>query len=377
VRAGAKLLHGVSEQGQVPFVAIHSTESSPLTKDFKASAYPGLLFCHSVKSGKEWRLFSYWRDRQFFDIHAIDFQSMIAAGAGSTIEGVIADYAREKEDWWKRFPFWTVIITTSALIGAFTALWQSGAQLLERPDITVSFSPSNPPNVLNTDVQNLKFSVTNQCRFASAEVKIKAVLAPSGTPENQVVYPHETARLSKIEAGKKEEFELRASSTPIPVTGEGPTPYELRLWVNSSAGLLRWSRWFSRSSPAIAVWKAVDWTRPKIERSPPGKCSFSGSLYSGIKQNLRAVIKVPAPVVIRSLVTIFDGNSFANGITPTASGKGAKQEIDLAGLQAFRPRPYDYGIVVQGDGLDQGACQEMLSPDHLTIEFLPRTGGQQ
>jgi hypothetical protein len=208
-------------------------------------------------------------------------------------------------------------------------------------------------------------------------VRIKAVLAPVGTPEGQVAYPEETARLSKVEAGKKEEFKVRLSSSPLPVADEGPAPYEFRLWVNSNAGLLRWSRWFFRASPPVAVWKPIDWTRPRLDPGPAGKCSFSGLLYSGQDQRLRAIVSVPSPsAIINSLVTSFDRVPYEKGVIQPLSRKGALQEIDLPEVKAFRPRSHDYQITVQSDELDRAACAEMLGPGRLTVHFVSKTGGQ-
>ena len=165
----AKRLRALEDSGAA-YAAVNGAKRSSPPCEFEPSRYPGLLFCHTVKNGASEVLFSYWQSEQSFQTSSVPFAD----------ERAVANFHLKKESWWNRFPFWTVVITASALIGAITALWQSGAQLLEAPDMTVDFSQDNARNLLEADAPRIKLTVTNQCRFASAAVRIGAHLAGSG-----------------------------------------------------------------------------------------------------------------------------------------------------------------------------------------------------
>ena len=233
---------------------VHGAKAASLPKDFKPSLHPGLMFCHHVATPAGRILVSYWQSRESFQTYGGPFLTDLTDGLGPSFEGSFAHYSRKRESLWKRFPFWTVVITASALIGAFAALWQAGAQLFEAPDVTVAFKTDNPPNVLATTVPALAYSVTNQCRYAPAAVDIRSAIVPSATKDDAVKFPPDVEdRLSRIEAGKLQDFSIRQPPPQVPAS-EGPVAYQLRLLIVSKAGLWRWARTFRFPSPTFLFW---------------------------------------------------------------------------------------------------------------------------
>ena len=365
--AAAKRLKSALDDAGAAYAAVHGAKQPRSPSEFKPSQYPGLLFCHTVKNGSSEVLFSYWQSEQSFRTSSGPFADELGDGGPATCEGAVANYYLKKDSWWNRFPFWTVVITASALIGAITALWQSGAQLLEAPDITVDFSQDNPRNVLEAEAPRIKLTVTNQCRFASAAVKIGAHLAGAGGAGEL-----QRNRFSRIEPGASKDFIV---SEPFPETSsrtEGPPVYELQVEAISKAGLGRRERKFGFTSPKLYAWKVLANTTPAVRRFTGDACETHGYLYSGRAQTITTVVVVPFRTELQSVVTTVGGFAYVPA-KPSPSGKVIRQEFDITGLRAFQP--YEYTVVARAPGMQEAACQQMSKS--MEIYFREKTGAQR
>src|SRR5262249_30286313 len=127
-----RLAHGV------PYIAVCGV-STPEIGEIEIDDFPGLLSCHSVQNADlSYQVYSYWAGRDSFETHREIFLQKLP-GSTEVAGGRLARVKVGSKTLAEKFPFWTVVITISALIGAITALWEYGARLVETPDITVSF----------------------------------------------------------------------------------------------------------------------------------------------------------------------------------------------------------------------------------------------
>jgi hypothetical protein len=228
LKSVSTLLKSTVKDGGVPYVAVHEGNSSALPKDFRASYYRGLLFCHIIKHNDTQYLFSYWQSEDAFKSYGPRFIAENTYGDGCEQSGRFSDYRVKEDPWWLKYHFWTVVITLSALVGGFLSLWERGGQLLESPDVYIEMAVDHPNNLLNTSIGSnaIKFSLTNRCRFAALSVDVKSAFVRPETQGNADL--KDITRLSRIEPGLTKDFFVGPA---LSVLGQNEIPrsYEFRL----------------------------------------------------------------------------------------------------------------------------------------------------
>jgi hypothetical protein len=342
-----------------PYVIVHRLhDQDQLPIDFELRQYQGLLFCNLIREKNTSCLISYWREERLFCLNSNAFIKSTGAEELAQSAGYLTRHLGDKRRWWRSPAVWTAIVTVSAIVGAFAALWQQGEQLLETPDASVEFADDNPVDVLTGEVSRYKYSFTNQERFTSIATTVTASVDALGRTGGARHFD----RTSKIDAGTSKAF---AFSETVRLRGTGevvpaPVTYQLHVEALARAGVMRGARNFLFDSPGFRVWWPLAATKPSFKYLAPGLCSVGGILYSGRDQSVKSTITVVLPVEIQSVVTGINSESETD-FRFSRHRTVAVQEFTIPHVQKFRQMSYTLNVRARNArDMDQGMCQTLV-----------------
>lgn len=352
--------------GSAPCVYACSISAPDLSK-IEVDKFPGLLSCHAVEGGGgRYRAYSYWSNSECLDLYGGRLASLLP-GAVETLKGHVSYSKVRSRTFWETFPFGTIVITISGVIGAAAALWEYGARLVEPPDITVAFKRDNRFNFQAADVPVVSFFVTNQDRFAPAAVRIRAEIARKDDPPSKTM--KERSRLSNIEPGKSNEFDIEGTALEVVSNPGPPEPFELRMVIAAKAGFWRAEREFLFSSPTFRHWQSMGWSKPDFTTAS-NACYLKGKLYSGRAGKAKAYVVVSMATRVDSVITTVSGpdlpasNEFAS--EPSFSGEVRTQDFVTGDLRPYEN--YDYTVKVSSKGASAEACSKLAqAPDIISF----------
>jgi hypothetical protein len=357
----------VSDDADGTYFSIYDALDPLLPKTFEIAPYRGLIFCHVIKDANSPYVVSYWKSRHSFDNYGARFASACLCGQIRE-HGAISDYRAKEVNWWTKYPFWTAVITLSALLAAFLSLWEQGAKLFEAPDIYIEMSADHPDNLLaaNNTSRLLKFVVTNRCRFTPVSVDLRSELARSQSRTPPIAANE--IRLSRIAPGSSREFSVRPDvSSAGRTSGAAPVAYVVRLIGQEQAGLWR-KKTISFESPPVSVWKALDGQDPSLAATADGSCLMQGTVYSGRKQAaaIKATVSHPSKAIQSVVIaTVVNGNTFVSGPdTMQVSGDHQTVNQSLRMPQLEQYRQYDYSVTTMGTDLKANECGQIKVKMH-------------
>ena len=368
------------EDGVLPYCAVHESKTQRLLNTFDKSMFPGLLCCHTGSQQGGQRLFSYWRSKAAYEQSALEFTAQLAQSRDALLEGPLLDFRREDINIWRKYQFWTVVITLSTLVGAVAGLWERIAQLSERPSLYVERSLENDPDVLTSDKKAIRFSVTNQCRFAPIKVDVKAAVEPvstggadpAGDKADVLANTPVKARLSRIEPGQTKEFYLREPSPDFTGGGESPSAHRFVLRLETTAGLWNDEVRIVRTAP-FNVWRPFDASKAKRGIAAARTCAADGVLLSGLGGEATGHITVTAKQPFESVVASLGTLELPSQHFRYSDKKlSAQADFSIPGLKPFRP--YRYEVAVHGENVVE-ECAEIIH--NLFVAFGESSGAQK
>jgi hypothetical protein len=363
VQDTGRLIDQHVEDGSTPY--FHACRiSTPDLSKIEFDKCPGLLSCQAVQDGTgAHQAYSYWGNQECFTLYGASLMSQLPAPE-ETQKGYIAYSKTKPRTVWQRFPFWTVVITVSAVIGAGAGLWEYGAGLVERPDITVTFKRDNRPNFQATEAPVISFSVTNQDRWAPAAIRIRGAIVPMSDPPLKTM--PETSRLSRIEPGKSSDFDLEGTALEVASNPGRYEELELRLAITASSGLLRKGREFQISSGVFRHWQTVGSSRPEV-RATDNACYFTGTLYAGRAGNASGYVTVSMSSKVDSVTTTLTGPDIQvthfYDSEPSPSEELRRQEFNTPALSLYGE--YQYTIKVISQGASTATCSKLAQANDL------------
>jgi hypothetical protein len=212
----------------------------------------------------------------------------------------------------------------------------------------------------------VSFTVTNQCRFTPASVRILSAVAPVGSPLAKLT---EGGRLSRVEPGKATDFDIEGDVlAPAPDPGR-VEENELKIVVSAKAGLWRGEKQFPFTSPSFRQWQPIGWTSPEKLRVTANACYLRGTLYSGRAQKVTASITVGMQARVDSVVTSLLDQVYTAS-EPSDSGQVRKQVFTIGDVQRFGE--YAYTIRINSRAMSEEACtnlaQTLAQHNNLTFQ---------
>lgn len=229
MRSAAKMLRGVASAATAAppiYVAQYSGADASRLPSVEISKYPGLLFCHEVRSANGTiRLVACWSTKDHFTRDSASFAGELGAVLADD-HGFVASPKFQNEPLWKRIRPTTALITAAAVIGAIQVIVQTYHWLFVTPSLELKAI-----KLEYSAVENQQFTQTleilNHLPATHRDIALTGTLRDASGKEHSVkLQPASVPHLSAKES----------QAVAVVATAPRAGKYQLSIDVRASAG---------------------------------------------------------------------------------------------------------------------------------------------
>jgi hypothetical protein len=246
-RIARRLRHRLAgaHRNDVPFLVAMDVAQAPA--DIDIQPFGGLLLAHTSVSGKDTKVLTYWKSREHFERDGAAFAGTIGATATGW-NGYVRDYHEARERWFKRVPWYTLLATFFAILGAYDNGRLQLNRLVAQPEVHLSMDRQGDFNYFVNDPIDERVFISN---YVPVEQRIRV------TGSSDVYKGNRPLDLLKVESTGIRELK-ETDTTHVRLLGRIATPgrYTMKLSVAAKAGYFPDEQVFDISRP-ITVWQRL------------------------------------------------------------------------------------------------------------------------
>lgn len=209
--------------------------------------FSGLLLAHTSVSGKDTKVLTYWKSREHFERDGAAFARTIGVTATGWA-GHVRDYHEARERWFKRVPWYTLLATFFAILGAYDNGRLQMNRLVAQPEVHLSMERQGDFNYFVNDPIDERVFISN---YIPVEQRIRVAAS------SDVYASDRPLDLMKVESTGIRELK-ETDTTHVRLLGRIATPgrYTMKLSVAAKAGFFRDEEVFDISRP-VTVWQRL------------------------------------------------------------------------------------------------------------------------
>jgi hypothetical protein len=284
-----------------PFMACFALPQQGSARTLEAGAFPGLVAAHSAVHGDTAQLVSYWTTREDYDRYGKELYETVGATA-RIAEHYVTHYHEPRTPLWKRIPWYTMLMTALAVVGAVSTFRSEIEKLRLAPEVGI-LPRSEARNYLVGDPIDEPLSVTNQRPVTGHVAVVRPEVASKGV--------HQPYRVDV----SPNPFSLPENRTEIvhfQAAVSTPGKYVLRGRLHVSAG--RFAEPIERPiAIPFRVWSAkptLEERKLKIEKQDKTNSRMTGVLLLGraAENGVRCTVLIRRHPELFSVFTTFPGH---------------------------------------------------------------------
>ena len=209
--------------------------------------FSGLLLAHTSVSGNDTMVLTYWKSREHFERDGAAFARTIEATATGWY-GYVRDYHEARERWFKRVPWYTLLATFFAILGAYDNGRLQMNRLVAQPEVHLSMERQGDFNYFVNDPIDERVFISN---YIPVEQQIRVAAS------SDIYGGGRPLDLLKVESTGIRELK-ETDTTHVRLLGRIATPgrYAIKLSVAAKAGYFRGEEVFDISRP-VTVWQRL------------------------------------------------------------------------------------------------------------------------
>jgi len=213
--------------------------------------FPGLLLAHTSVSGQNTKVLTYWKSREHFERDGAAFARTIDATATGW-DGYVRDYHEAREKWFKRVPWYTLLATFFAILGAYDNGRRQMNRLVAPPEVHLSMERQGDFNYFVNDSIDERVFISN---YTPVEQRVRVAAG------SDVYAGDRPLDLLRVESTGIRELQ-EADTTHVRLLSRIATPgrYTMKLSVAAKAGYFRDEKVFDITRP-VTVWQR----RPRLD----------------------------------------------------------------------------------------------------------------
>lgn len=339
----------------VPFVSTHDlTAVSRLPPDFAVSRYRGLALCHVVSHGPAGnKLVAYWNSEQHWVAQAPVFEADLGLPPAAQ-KGLLVQTKVPKESWWKTIPLRAAIVALAALFAALATLRSNLAEMLDPPDVQVSFVDLKRIDAISAQSFSASVKMQNNSIYAPTRVKtIEGTATPaiggSGFPLKADLPG------ALLSAGQSHEISLSGAAPKHQTPNGPPEVYDLKVTIGVRTGELRGDGTaVTTVLKQLLVWPSkIGWDSTGTVREGAGKdgpadyAQVVVTLYTGqsYPQGVSGLITLTSlPGEISSMQVVNDQENIKIPLSPPGPTVTRQVPFHTKALQPFQRYPLQINL---------------------------------
>ena len=374
-----RAVHTITKSGEpVAYSAVFSAPSGfSFPAAFSPTEFPGLLFCHIVRTASGDKVVTCWRDEGHLHAYLGVFQKKAGVSSASDFAGPAVEVKYPEIPWWK---VWAKmgeygpkewLVGVLAILGAVLGLRDYLAVFCAAPEVAFSYADDAHVDTVEGAQFIVPLTVRSEVRFAPANISfVQHELQATGGTSEVVSLSREI--LPNLSAGSSESVNVAGTAPVFSRNQRSPDIYHLSIKAAASAGLLRFTRLLKAPPRDVWVWPSAPLVVPPTVVSAAGSmCRLDGLVYVSKPkpQGLTAEVIAVAPLgkLDRMNVSAASNNAFQFYRTDTASTTTLKVEFLTPPFDKFQK--YNYRILLYVPGvITEAGCEKLVSGIEVHLE---------
>jgi hypothetical protein len=269
-------------EAPVPYSAIFvATPPFYFPSTFSTSDFPGLLLCHVVK-GSDDRVVTYWLDESHFRAYGEAFTRAVGLSAAQ-YSGVAVEIKQPRHPWWmfwRRISAKELVLGVFAFVGAILGLRDYSAELLARPEVTMSFPAVAHIDTAAGSESTVPVTIRSEMQYSKLFVKSMSThIQPESAGKMELLL--DASRITNLAPGELKTFNLVIKAPPHSDPNMPPDVFTVAVDAYVKAGKLRfWNEPPKSGQQKLWVWAAVPTgPPPTISRAVGRLCELTGTVY--------------------------------------------------------------------------------------------------
>jgi hypothetical protein len=310
---------------------------------FSAREFPGLLFCHIVRTASGEKVVTYWRDQDHLRAYLGVFQTRAGVSSAPDFDGSAIEVKYPEKPWWK---VWTKlgdyspkewIVGFLAILGAFLGLRDYFSVFFAPPEVAIAYADDAHIDTVEGAQFLVPIAVRSEVRFVPTYVSfVQHEIQIPGDSAKPVSLSREI--LPNLAAGVSESVNISGAAPVFSRHQRSPDIYHFSIKAQAKAGLARWRRALIAPPHDLWVWPSAPLAAPPTIVGAAGNiCRLDGLAYISKPkpQGLDAEFIVVAPLADLDRMNV----------TAAANTEPRILQMDTASVRTikveFRTPPFD------------------------------------